>query len=529
MTAFLREGNKMKPKRWGKRGSWYVVAFVLPMMIMMVSPALSATGWYNWYNSANTTMYWMYDGNWRLAYTYGAGQWWDCTQLGGHDNWNKLGSTGVSDTFLGNAALGAYYPLNNGWMYGYSTANDLGYWYHMDGLSFRFAYHYGSGRWFDYGKDGNWQVLSAGGLSSAFLGDGKWHDLANNWQFLCGGGDFGVWKNPTLDLQQYAYSFVTGQWFDSGKDGSWAALGTSGMSSAFFGDGTWHDIGNHWQYLCGGGNFGVWKNLTLDLQQFAYDYGTGQWYHEDRSKKGWAGLGTSGLSVAFLGDGSWHGLGDNWQYIYGGGGDFGFWKNSSLDIPQFAYDYSHVQWYHQGIGGWASIGSYYWRWGVSTGFLGDGNWHLVGRDGYLVTEPIPGGGMWYYEVERGPVYYKYDIASGLGQWWRPIDDAIFAYDYVKGQWYTQGKYGGTATLGPAGLSPSVMGDRYDDPLGPSIGDGHWVYSYDLGWAWLTNMVSGVYYRYCYDTGQWWKSDPRNDSYNVKVGAPGASPDFSWLF
>jgi hypothetical protein len=593
LAAFLRKANKMKPKRWGKRRCWHTIAFVLAMMIMMVSPALSATGWYNWYNSANTTMYWMYDGNWRLAYTYGAGQWWDCTQLGGKDNWNTLGSAGQTSDFLGNASIGSYLPVGNGWRYGYDTRSDTGYWMNSAG-NFRFGYNYNSGQWWDqnlnqwnqigaasvqspfigdgqtHDMKNNWsykysyvadteywstggalrlayqytvgqwfafdylggeQILSASGLSSTFVGDGTWHDLDNNWQYLLGGGNFGVWTNPSLNLQQFAYDYGSGQWYDQGLYGGWATLGPSGLSGAFLGDGTWHNLGSTWSYLCGGGTFGVWANPSLSLQQFSYDYGTGQWFDSGKDMT-WQMLSAVGLSSTFLGDGTWHDLGNNWRYLCQAG-QVGTWYNKSLNLTQFWYDYQAGKWYDQGFyGGGQTLGDFFLSTGMSCGFLGDGNWHLVGRNGWKeLVVIIPGFHKIYVDHYTDYIYYKYDVESGLGQWYNPANIVVFAYDYAKSQWYSQGNYGGPTPLGSAGLSAEVMGYSRAWPSLGNIDDGNWHYWFDGSRGVFEQQIpgqdDGTRYVYDYSTGQWYKG-AWNIPY-IAIGSPGASPSFSGPF
>jgi hypothetical protein len=222
----------MKPARWGKGRHCGVVAFVLPMTIMMVSPALSATGtWYNYYDTSHSTMYWAFNGNWRLAYTYGVGQWYDCTQLGGKDNWNTLGSAGQSPQFLGNASIGQYLPVGNGWSYGYDTRSDCGYWMNSSG-NFRFGYYYGVGQWYDQNFN-QWNQIGASDVQSPFVGDGSLHDMKNSWSYeYLLSNDTGYWA--TGGNFRLAYGYTGAVWFDNSD--TWRALSSTGVGSAFIGN-----------------------------------------------------------------------------------------------------------------------------------------------------------------------------------------------------------------------------------------------------------------------------------------------------
>jgi hypothetical protein len=361
----------MKPKRWPKRGSWYVVAFVLPMMmIMMVSPAFSATGWYNWYSSANTTMYWMYNGNWRLAYTYGVGQWYDCTQLGGKDNWNTLGSAGQAPTFLGNASIGWYLPVGNGWNYGYDTRNDVGYWKHGDNATFRLAYGYTEGQWCDQGYSA-WNKIGSKGVSSTFVGDGSLHDMKNGWSYeYLVSNDTGYWA--TGGNFRLAYGYTGGVWFDYSD--MWRALSSTGVGSAFIGNaaiGAYYPLNNGWYY---GYNkdqdIAYWMNsTTLGTFRFAYYYAGGQWYDSGHGSAGWDELGTAGISSAFIGDGSFHdvGLSDAWLYLYRSSEDQSLWREYT-GVTRLAYEYTVGQWWDYGATGWNTLG----RSGQNSDFIGKG-------------------------------------------------------------------------------------------------------------------------------------------------------------
>jgi hypothetical protein len=447
----------MKPERWGKRGSWCVVGFVLPMMMIMVSPALSATGWYNWFNSANNTMYWMYNGNWRLAYTYGAGQWWDCTQLGGTDNWNKLGSTGQASTFLGNASIGWYLPVGNGWNYGYDTRNDVGYWKHGDNATFRFAYGYTEGQWCDQGYSA-WNKIGGKGVSSTFIGDGSLHDVNNGWsyQYLVS-GDSGYWmtsNNIFSGKYRLAYFYPSGQWFDYGD--TWRALGSPGVDSAFIGNaaiGAYYYLDNGWYY---GYNkdqdLAYWMNSTTPgTFRFAYCYYFAQWFdsgHGAHGVAGWDKLGTAGISSAFIGDGSFHNVGTNdaWSYLYRSSEDKSLWREYT-GVTRLAYEYTVGQWWDYGATGWNTLGGS----GQNSDFIGNRSMWSIGLPSTF--DPSFGSGdSWFYSwtFDSLSSYAVYTLAVVM-HFHGGFNEDVYRYRYSDGMWQ-QKTSGGWVDLGPSGQS-----------------------------------------------------------------------------
>jgi hypothetical protein len=413
-----------------------------------------------------------------FRFDFAVGQWWHNSEVSDSQaKWNLLGAPGLSAQFMGDSRT---HNLGNNWSYRLDWADGLAFWRNTSLNLWQYGYSYTSRQWYDTGIFGGWQTLGNSGLSTAFVGDGNWHDLGNNWYYQCGGGNFGVWMNASLGLMQFAYDYNTGQWYHEGLYGGWATLGSTKLSAWFVGDGNRHDLANNWYYQCGGGNFGVWMNASLGLMQFAYDYGTGQWYHEG-FYRGWATLGSTKVSAWFVGDGNRHDLADNWYYQCGGG-NFGVWTNASLGLMQFAYDYNTGQWYDEGLyGGWATLGSP----NLSPWFMGDGNWHVLADN-------------WYYQY-----------AGGFGIWINaPLDLMQFAYDYNTGQWYDEGFYGGWATLGSTKLSSWFVGDGAWHGLG-TLGDGHWYFSYTPASVWgsFMNPVEGKAYIYDYNAGQmyYWNS------------------------
>jgi hypothetical protein len=384
-------------------GRRWIASVVVLLVVTLFHPALSsAQGWVNWWNGANNTMYWMYNGNWRLAYTYGAGQWYDCTQLGGHDNWSTLGSAGQSPDFLGNAAIGSYLPVGNGWRYGYDTRSDTGYWMNSAG-NFRFGYQYGSGQWWDQ-NFGQWNQIGASGVQSPFVGDGSLHDMKNAWSYeYLVSNDTGYWA--TGGNFRLAYGYTGGVWFDNSD--TWRALSSTGVGSAFIGNaaiGAYYYMNNNWYYGYNvDQNIGYWKASTGPFR-FGYYYPGAIWY-DQADTGGWATLGSAGLSSAFMGDGSVHNLQYGWSYYYVLSQDTGYWYDGSGGDWRFRLTYNFGQWWDHDTTGWRSLAQ-----GISAAFIGDGNPHV-----------LPGN-------------WSYTFGSGVATWTNTSPGAQFMYNYGSPQW-----------------------------------------------------------------------------------------------
>ena len=491
---------------------------------------LNNGGWSYMYISSIDCGYWKNGNGPRLAYGYNGGQWWDTGIVGG--TWQTLAS-GLTPDFLGD---GAYHDLNNGWSYMYLASVDYAYW--KNGSTERFAYGCTAGQWWDYGMTG-WSTLGPAGLSASFLGDGSSHTLDSLWSYSFSGG-IGYWNNTSLNLSQFKYDYGTGQWQDEGKIGGWSTLGPAGLSASFLGDGSSHTLDSLWSYTFSSG-ISYWTNTALNLSLFKYDYGTGAWYDQGKYG-GWVSLGAAGSS--FVGDGSSLTLYGKWSYNFSGG--VGFWTNTSLNLAQFKYDYGTGQWYDEGkTGGWATLGPV----GLSASFLGDGNprtldsnwqykydydyqggagawtspsvWviynyslgHWWGYDNFDGSTEFDfsggfsaafiGDGAWH---DIGGAYngthfkYQYDLAGGNYGYWYNNDLGFlqYKYSYDSGQWYDEGKMGGWATLGPAGLSSRFMGDGNTRTL-----DSNWSYRFSDGiGSWTNASLKLSQFNYDYSAGQW---------------------------
>jgi hypothetical protein len=126
----------------------------------------------------------------------------------------------------------------------YNASIDYAYW--KDGSYVRFAYGYLGGQWCDTGLGGTWQSLNSG-LNPDFLGDGAYHDLKNGWSYMyLSSIDYAYWKYGSN--ARLAYGYIGGLWWNHGNVGDWLALGSTGRSPSFIGDGNWHQMDSIWSY-----------------------------------------------------------------------------------------------------------------------------------------------------------------------------------------------------------------------------------------------------------------------------------------
>ena len=195
----------------------------------------------------------MVNGNVRFAYTYSNG-WWGDYSSGAHA-WSMLGSAGLSSAFLGD---GGWHTVGTGLSYRYASSGDYSNW--LVNGNVRFAYTYSNGWWGDYSSGANaWSMLGSAGLSSAFLGDGGWHTVATGLSYrYVPSGDYSNWLvNGNV---RFAYTYSNGWWGDySSGANSWSLVGSSGVSSAFLGDGGWHTVGSGLSYrYASSGDYSNW-------------------------------------------------------------------------------------------------------------------------------------------------------------------------------------------------------------------------------------------------------------------------------
>src|SRR4030042_3916992 len=80
--------------------------------------------------------------------------------------------------------------------------------------SWRFAYQYISGQWWQYGTRAAWNLLGISGQSCGFVGDGANHAIGNSWYYTytsADNWDTGYWRDG--NLWRFAYQYVSGQWW----------------------------------------------------------------------------------------------------------------------------------------------------------------------------------------------------------------------------------------------------------------------------------------------------------------------------
>ena len=232
-------------------------------------------------------------------------------------------------------------------------------------------------------------------------------------------------------------------------------------------NGMWQDYGGGWSYVYyTAADNAYWK--LASTYRFGYDYKNGNWSDCDLAGT-WRRIGGTGVSGAFLGDGNFQDLKNGWSYQYTASTDTSNWKDGT--ILRFSYNYTPGQWWQNGYtGGWQVLGSS----GLSAAFLGDGVSHSIGN-----------GWSYYYTPSTDTGYWLTNSANR------------FAYGYVTGQWQDNGNIGGWATLGPAGLSASFLGDGNWHTM-----DSIWSYELVSGIGYLKGSVSTWLPGTTGDSGSW---------------------------
>jgi hypothetical protein len=341
-------------------------------------PHVIGSGWTFRYYAASAVSWWLRGTAYKFQYQYSTGQWWDYWTKG----WSRLGSTKLSSVFLGD---GATRSLGNGWDYRYFVTTATG-WY-LKGTAPRFQYQYARGQWWDYGYTRAWSAMGKTGLSSSFMGDGYSHTLGNGWYY-----QYSVSSNYSYWIlsgkSRFLYSYALGQWADKGYNNAWFAVGSRGLSSAFIGDGAYHNVSSVWAYLFSS-NKAYWKLRSQSSEAFRYDYALGQWW--DKASGALAKLGAAGVSVGFAGDGYSHDLKKGYTYRF----------ESASDRGYFTWDDTHN--YYQKAGQW------YW--------LAGSNW---------IEWSNPGGrsalGSLTYDMKpvslNGKMYYLVDDGEGTFDIWK---------------------------------------------------------------------------------------------------------------
>jgi len=452
------------------KGQWWHYG-ALASWQMLSGTGLTYTGnigdgwWHNLGTGFTYRYYDVYDDGYfkegtayRFRYRYASGQW---LHSGDTLSWRYLGSSGLSGTFVGSGYL---CHLGNGFTYKYYAPYHDGYF--KEGDSYRFRYGYTSGQWYHSGDTLSWRLLGSSGLSAAFLGSGHLSDLGNGFSYwYYARYHDGYFKEG--DSYRFRYRYAPGQWLHSGDTQSWQVLSVAGQSSAFVGNGNWHSLGNGFNY-----RYYAPQNVGYFRQgytyRFRYRYGPGEWQHTGDSLS-WRNLGGIGQTARFMGDESWHSLGNGMSYRFEPGGySAGYFKDGAN--YRFMYQYGPGQWFVTGnTVAWNRIGVA----GLSASFLGDGAYHDLGNSfGYSYSRLAQNG---IYEAAR-------------------IDR--FLYDYTAGQWSHMGPTGGWVTLTSTGHGSSFIGDGAQHNLGNGF-----LYSYLNGEGYW-NLGTASRFKYDYAAGQW---------------------------
>jgi len=182
---------------------------------------------------------------------------------------------------------------------------DTGQWKLITDTVARFEYNYATAEWRKGRPDGNFMsdayyVLGTG-ISPAFIGDGAYHMVNADWSYqYTASSDTGYWKDTGANEAWLSYDYGNKEWYDQGKVGGWALLGsidsyTISEIYCFVGDGNPHKLTGSITYSFDGAK-GHWDYGTLS--QVAYDYGSGQWWVQDNNSV-WETLGGSGESAAY--------------------------------------------------------------------------------------------------------------------------------------------------------------------------------------------------------------------------------------
>ncbi|MBI5251111.1 MAG: hypothetical protein HY912_16605 [Desulfomonile tiedjei] len=578
-TGWTKLGNRGNSSSFMGDGAWHTVS----------------STWAFSYNSPTDTGTWssQSDGSDRFQYSFGVGQWYSTSSYDS-GTWNAVGAAGVSSVFVGD---GAWHGLNNGWSYVYNSTGD--YALYRYGANQRFQYNYRDGQWFNTGAydAGSWYAMSGPDMSSSFIADGNPHNLNNGWTYTYLAGE-GRWANSSGDRFRYAYA--DGQWWDYDFSLNWNPLGAAGLASQFLGDGaaTPHELGNGWTYRYGETgsdeyylsslkrftydvSTGVWTDYARigDPQQlgadrlsgafigdgtphdlangfeymfdraygywladaaikFAYLYEAGQWFDYDNCCNRFA-LGTAGLSAEFIGNGSFHDLGNGWYYGYDG--TSGYWAGLTI----YSYLYSTGDWFHYDkFGDPYALGT-----DLSAAFIGDGGLHYLGNGfsyrfdgayGYWLGSGankfsyLYEDGQWfdydrngnsfrlgvadlsgafigdggYYNLGNG---FSYGYDGLVSHWLEAGVTERFQYDYANAAWSHLDKFANVYQLGNNGLPAAFIGDG----SGHDLGNGY-AYAYDGSQGvWLQGGINK--FSYVYSSGQWSDWDVYRNSFLLGAG------------
>ncbi|MBI5249816.1 MAG: hypothetical protein HY912_09990 [Desulfomonile tiedjei] len=452
--------------RWGG-GSAAVLAFLLTIMCVpetLMAAGTPVPGYSGWtYLDSGGSTWYFYDNYSRFSYNNSTDKWYAYDQYG--KKWQTLSAAGASSSYIFD---GKAHDLINGWKYVYSNSAQTGNWARTDTGAARFAYNFATGRWYDYDPYGGptWRLLSSGGRSGYFLGNGALNDLGNGWKLVYGyTADTGNWARSDTGAARFAYNFTNGLWSHYNPYGSpWLTLSSSGQSAAFVGGGTLNYIGNSWMFVYGyAGDTGNWARSYTGAARFAFQYGTGQWFDYGTA---WTKLGSTKNSSSFIGDGAWHQVSTYWEFSYdcilvvGAIMEYGNWRRHSDQALRFMYDYRSIsgRWWQRSAhdSSWQAVTDLY----QSSSFIGDGQPHST-----------------LYTYDNGVWTYTYNVSTDSAVW--SANGFAFQYTYGSGQWDWEGGNWSSWMLGTA-LGSGFIGDSAQHDLKNGWTFDFGIYSLEYG-------------------------------------------------
>jgi hypothetical protein len=392
------------------------------------------------------------------------------------------------------------------------------YWYSPDGNAdgvddYYFRFDSTTGQWerdsdtlvsVDWNDD-TWVAFGDPDADSAFVYDGRWHDMGDGYEYAYNldGAGYGYWWYMNNGTEYYcAYGYDAGDWWwDSNGyyvGGGWEMFIYFGGSDDFIYDGNQHDMGDGSLYTFFG-SYGQWE-LTPD-NQFACEYGQNQWWWYDGSQ--WYAFGGVEPRSDPIFDSTWHSMRIGIQYQYTG--DMHVWYATATG--GFAYDIDTGTWLVDANDdpvdpSWVTFDTQ-----VATAeFLFDGEWHQVTDNHWLWLQNTQYA-YWWSDFGQADTYYYYDMTAD--QWWRDVDGYYGSGDVWE-------------TFGDAGASGQFI---YDGAWYETDTDKWFMLDDDIYGYWWYETGTDIYY-FCYDysLNEWWQDadgDMGTPNDWVLYGDPGA--------
>ena len=171
-----------------------------------------------------------------------------------------------------------------------------------------FLFKYEKNRWWHSSQSNQeWTPLSAEGVSASFVGDGRWHDLGNEWDYQFSSDTTKALLQTDLEAC-FLYKYHKNQWWSRTRlEPTRSSLSVEGVNASFVADGEWHLLGSingaSWQYRydtyyrsgddkpCGDG---IWQRFAHGVwsDRFLYDYSSGSGISRRRLTPGAYSIGS---------------------------------------------------------------------------------------------------------------------------------------------------------------------------------------------------------------------------------------------